>query len=180
MKNIKLITPKEEFLMSYLEVCREFKESNNKEFTAHDPDTFDIWKDTIFLKYQHNRQGINLPEGYVPASSFWLVEGDLVIGIGDIRHRLTPALEKFGGHIGYVIRPSKWNLGYGTLQLGLLLKEAFDLGINNALITCDDDNIGSYRVMEKNGGVYQDTIENIIDGQPRRTRRYWFNTSQAI
>lgn len=178
MKNVRLIIPREEFLMSYLDLCREFKESNNNQFVAHDPDTFDYWKDTIFLKYENNRQGINLPEGYVSASSFWLVEDDVVIGVGGIRHSLTPALQKFGGHIWYAIIPSKWNLGYGTLQLKLLLEEAFKLGIYNALITCDD-NIGSYKVMENNGGVYQDTIENIIDDQSRKTRRYWVNTTKS-
>ena len=177
MTNVKLITPCKEYLQSYLDACREFKSGGNKFFSVHDPDTFDDWKDSIFSKFESNRLGTNIPEGYVPMSTFWLVQNGAFIGVGNIRHSLTPSLEQFGGHIGYAIRPTKQEQGYGTLQLELLLKEAFKLGIDQALVTCDEVNVGSYRVMEKNGGVYQDTIESVIDGQPRRTKRYWIDTA---
>lgn len=180
MKNARLVVPSEEYLQSYLEACREFKKSGTELFGSHDPDAFDAWKDTLFPKFEQNRLGTGLPEGYVPCSAFWLVEEGAFVGLGSIRHRLTPALERFGGHIGYAIRPSRWNMGYGTLQLGLLLEEAAKLGIADALVTCDDDNVGSYRVIEKNGGVYQDTIENTIGGQFRKTRRYWIHTSHGF
>ncbi len=88
--------------------------------------------------------------------------------------------ERFGGHIGYFIRPSTWNQGYGNVQLALLLKEASKLSIDRALVTCDEDNVGSYLVMEKNGGIYRDTIENNIDGKVRRTKRYWFDTATNV
>ena len=179
MKTAKLVIPGEEHLSSYLEACREFKESGIKLHGMKDPDTFSEWKDTIFQTCENNRLGRGLPDGYVPASEFWLVGDGGLIGAGAVRHRLTPALERFGGHIGYAIRPSLWNQGYGTLQLALLLREAFLLGIDRALTTCDENNIGSYRVMEKNGGVYQDTIVDTIDGQPRRTKRYWFDTASG-
>lgn len=179
MKNIRLITPHADYLQSYLEACHEFKKCGNDSFSMHAPDTFDDWKETIFPQCEQARLGIGLPEGYVPASTFWLVKGDAFVGVGNVRHRLTPALERFGGHIGYAIRPAKWKQGYGTLQLGLLLREAAGLGIERALVTCDDDNVASYRVMEKNGGVYQDTIENTIDGRLRKTRRYWIPTASS-
>ena len=175
MTNPKLVIPTQDYLKSYLEACHEFKTAKIL-FSAHDPDTFEEWKNIIFEKYTNDRLGIHLPEGYVPSSTYWLVEDGEFIGLGNIRHSLTPALEKFGGHIGYAIRPSKWNRGYGTIQLMLLLQEAFSLGIDRALVTCDNDNVASYRVMEKNGGIYQDTVENTIDGQSRQTRRYWLPT----
>ena len=179
MKNAKLILPCEEYLQSYFELCKEYKDNNVKTMSFHDSDTFDEWKHTIFQTYENYRNGINLPSGYVPGTTFWLVEDGEVIGVGGIRHRLTESLEKFGGHIGYGIKYSKWNKGYGTLQLKLLLEEAAKLGIRHALITCNDDNIGSARVIEKNGGKLQDIIDNVIDGQPRRTRRYWVDTPLA-
>ena len=162
MKNVKLVAPCEEYFESYLNARDDFKENSISFFTLEE--------------LENQRLGIGLQEGYVPASTFWLIDGGEFIGIGNIRHRLTPTLEKFGGHIGYSIRRSKWNQGYGTVQLEFLLKEAAKLGITKALVTCDEDNIGSARVMGKNGGVYQDTIDNIIDGKPRRTKRYCFNT----
>lgn len=175
MGNAILVRPREEYLQSYLEACCEFKE-HGVFFSSHDPEQFDSWKSTIFWKYERDREGIGLLEGYVPSSTFWLVRDGAFLGVGNIRHQLTPALERFGGHIGYAIRPSAWNQGYGTTLLALLLQEAFTLGIELALVTCDDDNVGSYRVMEKNGGIYQDTIQNTILGQPRLTRRYWLST----
>ena len=177
MNHVELVTPSAEYLESYRDACREMKESGNTYYNMDNPDTFDEWKNTLLAKYKNDSQGIGLPAGYVPATTFWLVDkaAGLFIGTGQVRHRLTPFLERFGGHIGYAIRPSCWNKGYGTRQLALLLKEAQKLGIAKALITCNDDNPGSYRVMEKNGGVYQDTIENTIDGNTFLTRRYWFD-----
>ena len=65
----------------------------------------------------------------------------------------------------------------GALQLRLLLREARAVGIDRALVTCDEGNIASARVMEKNGGVWQDTIEHWLDGKLRRTKRYWIDTN---
>lgn len=177
MTDAKLIVPGPAYLQSYLKACREFRDSGVQQLNMHNPDAFADWKDTIFAQYANERIGKGLPEGYVPASTFWLVEGGTFLGTGNIRHRLTPALERFGGHIGYAIRPSGWNMGYGTLQLRLLLAEARAMGIERALLTCFDTNIGSWRVMEKNGGVHQDTIETVFDGEPRLTRRYWIDTA---
>ena len=171
----KLVTPDEEYLQSYLEVCRDFKAQGITLYSLHDPEKFGEWRHTIFQKFENQRLGINLPNGFVPASTFWSVENGELIGIGNIRHRLTENLERFGGHIGYMIRRDKWGQGYGTAQLALLLEKAAKLGLECVLITCDEDNIASARVMEKNGGVWQDTIDNVIDGVPRRTKRYWID-----
>ncbi|MCL1795812.1 MAG: GNAT family N-acetyltransferase [Clostridia bacterium] len=173
----ELIVPGEAYLHSYLEACRGFKERRVGLYSLHDPDTFEEWRHTIFRRFAEQRLGIGLPDGYVPGSTYWLVEGGEFIGVGNIRHRLTRSLERYGGHIGYAIRCEKWGQGYGTLQLRLLLREAAALGIARALITCDESNIASARVMEKNGAVYQDTVVNWIGGVPRRTKRYWAETT---
>ncbi len=56
---------------------------------------------------------------------FWLVrDGCRVLAQSSLRHHLTPALERFGGHIGYVVRPSERRQGYGTLLLALTLASA--------------------------------------------------------
>ena len=97
------------------------------------------------------------------------------LGQIDVRHRLTESLLRYGGHIGYAIRLSEWNKGYGTRMLSLALPYAKRIGIDRCLITCDDDNPGSARVMEKNGFVLADKVDNVIDGHPIVTRRYWKN-----
>ena len=83
------------------------------------------------------------------------------------------SLLRYGGHIGYGIRYSKWNFGYGTKMLALALKKAKQMGLEKGLITCNDDNIGSAKVIENNGGILQDIIENVVDGKRIYTKRYW-------
>lgn len=108
--------------------------------------------------------------GFVAQTSYWLIVDKQYAGRIDIRHKLTPALEKFGGHIGYEIRPTSRKKGYGTVQLKLCLPHVWQMGIKRALITCDDDNIASQKIIEANGGVLQDKIDNKRD---ILTRRYW-------
>lgn len=173
MNTLKLVLPCEEYLNSYLGACIEFKEHNVTRYDLHNPDYFNDWKNTIFDTFYDTRNGINLRDGYVPCTTFWLVDNNEFIGTGDIRHRLTEKLEKFGGHIGYAIRYSKWNQGYGTKQLELLVNEASKLDLKKVLLTCNENNIASARVIEKNSGLYLDTIENIIDGAQQYSKRYW-------
>jgi len=109
--------------------------------------------------------------GMVPSSLFWLVaDGHGYIGDVDVRHYLIDSLKRYGGHIGYKIRPSCRRRGYGGLICRLGIERARLLGIGDILITCDDDNVGSYKIIEANGGVLQDRIDN---GRGVLTRRYW-------
>jgi predicted acetyltransferase len=96
------------------------------------------------------------PQGYVPATELWWVDGDEFLGRVGIRHRLTPELLEMGGNIGYDVRPSARRRGHATTMLGQALLIARDLGIERALVTCDVDNVGSRTVIERNGGVLED------------------------
>jgi predicted acetyltransferase len=107
-----------------------------------------------------------LPPGRVPDTVLWLVEGDEYIGRVSIRHSLNEWLREFGGHIGYEIRPSRRRRGYGTQILRLALPQARALGLHRALITCDEDNLGSKRIIEANGGKFEDARR-----EPGRTVR---------
>jgi len=112
--------------------------------------------------------------GMVPASRFWLIgDANRYLGDVDVRHCLNEALCRFGGHIGYNIRPSERRKGYGRLICRLGILEARKLGISDILITCDDDNIASCKVIEANGGRLQDRIDN---GREVLTRRYWIRS----
>ena len=167
---IKLFEPSEKYLKSYIDAYNEQKNLPNSGYHFSDPSLEDI-----FQKYENYKYEKNLPSDRVGASYFWLVddEKDYFIGEVNIRHRLNAFLERYAGHIGYVVRCSEWNKGYGTLMLKLALEEARKLGLGKVLVTCDDDNIASSRVMEKNGFVFTDKITNVIDGETILTRRYW-------
>ena len=166
---MKLILPNKKYYSSYVEAI--------KEFYKHKVDTYqflDVSKYDIFEKIENFRTGKNIPINYVNATYLWLVEGDEFIGEVAIRHELTGSLLCFGGNIGYGIRWSKWNNGYGTIMLSLALKYAKEvIGLNKVLITCNDNNLGSACIIEKNYGLLQDKIINVIDGVERTTRRYW-------
>jgi predicted acetyltransferase len=118
-------------------------------------------------------RGIGLPPGYVPDSAFWLVRHDdgAVVGVSSLRHGLTPALEDVGGHIGYSIRPSERRKGYGTYILSLTMEKARARGLGHVLLTCDTANLGSARVIEKNGGVLASSGFSAASGT--HVSRYW-------
>jgi predicted acetyltransferase len=90
----------------------------------------------------------------VPSNMFWLVDKDRFIGAVSIRSRIdTHALAHFGGHVGYAIRPSMQRRGYGARQLELALQICRGMGIAVVRVSCAEDNPGSRRVIEKNGGL---------------------------
>lgn len=159
---LRLIEPCEEYLTSYTEA---FDEYEGYPRAAGNPFNHPRKVD-LLTRYERYRQAIDLPAGYVGSSAYWLVDDETQRFLGElsIRHSLTDSLLRYGGHIGYAVRLGEWNRGYGTLMLQLALPHAKALGITRCLITCDDDNPGSARVMEKNGFVLEDKIPNVIDG----------------
>jgi predicted acetyltransferase len=113
--------------------------------------------------------------GLVLQSTFWLVEEDAFVGLVRLRHGLNESLLRHGGHIGYGIRPSMRGRGYGRLILRLALEEARKLGLERVLLTCNPDNVASRRVIEANGGVFEDEVEDQVEGAVRRTARFWID-----
>ena len=166
---MEFVFPCERVLDSYREAYAEDIAVNKGELQML------IHPDIAIARSESDRKGEGLPAGYVPATTLWLVDGDRFIGRVNNRHRLSPSLLRFGGHIGYTIRPSEQGKGYGKLQLAMALdycREHF--GFEKVLVTCDDTNIRSAKTIEANGGVLQDKIENEIEpGVYALTRRYW-------
>lgn len=163
---IALTVPNEIYLPSYLEAYDAYMALGGGSYGMTDARAVDI-----FEKYHNYRNAINLKPDRVGSDYYWLVDTDKAYFIGEIaiRHRLNEALSLRGGHIGYVIRTEAWNQGYGTQMLCLALEKARERGLEKVLCTCNDDNIGSARVMEKNGFVLQDKV--LVDGT--LCRRYW-------
>lgn len=109
------------------------------------------WKN--FLRKTENlRLGHGLRVDQVPAT-FLVAESGQLVGRVSIRHRLNASLRMVGGHIGYAVRPQFRRQGHAARILALALVEARDLGIDNALLTCDADNVASRTTIEKAGGI---------------------------
>jgi predicted acetyltransferase len=109
-----------------------------------------------------------LPPDIVAATHLWWVEDATYLGRLSIRHALTPWLRDYGGHIGYGVRPSARRKGHATAMLAASLPVAKRLGIESALLTCDDTNVASRKVIEACGGVLED--------QRGQKLRYWVPT----
>ncbi len=113
-------------------------------------------------------EAVTSPPGFVRHTTWWWCEGSTYLGRLDLRHELTESLRKKGGHIGYDVRPTARRLGHGTAMLAAALPKARELGLDRVLITCDDDNRASWRIIEANGGELEDAADGI--------RRYWVAT----
>ena len=109
----------------------------------------------------------------VPDSTFFCLDEErgIFVGAVNIRHYLSDALLKSGGHIGDGVRPSERRRGVATAMIGLALDECRRLGIDRVLMVCDRDNIGSAKSIINNGGVLENEVENEQDG--RIIQRYW-------
>lgn len=168
----------ENYKDQYLEFVAECKEDvkvRGFEFyiPLFDSNTFEL--DVRRLLDYH--AGINLPEGWVPASVYWLIGENTkkIIGVITIRHKLVGYLNFRGGHISYYIRPSERRKGYAAKMLSMALEICEGLHIDKVMITCAKDNIGSARTIQKNGGVLHS--EDVEDGEV--FQRYWIQIKDA-
>lgn len=117
-------------------------------------------------------------DNYVPASTYFLIESssNKIIGMVNIRHYLNDFLLNRGGNIGYSISPVERGKGYGKVLLYLALLECQKLNLYKVLITCDDTNIASSKVIEALGGI----LENKISDDDEIVRRYWIDVLDSL
>lgn len=115
-----------------------------------------------------------LPDGFVRDDMYWIVDDHEVVGTLSFRHALNDHLREVGGHIGYAVRESRRRQGYASAALALSLDRAREVGLDRVLLTCDDDNLGSARTIERAGGVLQDVTDQSARGHALM-RRYWIN-----
>jgi len=129
--------------------------------------SFDLW----LQECNDYRVGKNLPDGYVPATQFLAIRkaDSKLVGMFQVRHALTPHLEKIGGHVGYSVAPDERGKGYATQMLRLGLEECRKLGIKKVRVSCVKDNVPSAKVIEKCGGEYDGDAE--FEGKV--LKRYW-------
>ena len=99
----------------------------------------------------------NIPEGRVPAYTYFYVreDDDKIVGMINIRLALNEFLRKEGGHIGYCIRPTERRKGYGTRMLREALAFCKTIGLCDIIISCDKDNSASAGVIKNCGGILE-------------------------
>lgn len=99
-------------------------------------------------------KGINMPEGYVPCTTYVLYIDDIPVGYGRVRHSSTEHLEKVigAGNLGYGIAKSHRGKGYGNILFKELLKKCKRIGYKQIKLFPLKENVATIKIMLKNGG----------------------------
>jgi predicted acetyltransferase len=174
MTDFKLISPSKKFEKKAFEYIQEFLKHNseiNGVGGLNRYDNYDEW----LLKLEKDLDIPNIPEGKVPANTYFFIrtQDSKIIGMITIRHKLNEFLFNRGGHIGYSIRPTERKKGYGTLMLKLGLEKCRELNLIKVLITCDKINVASAKVIQNNNGKLENEVFNETFSEI--TQRYWIN-----
>jgi predicted acetyltransferase len=146
----------------------------------HAAGEYDITAEELGAKYEALIERLDcsldpeaLMPGELPYEDFWMMEGDQWIGKLTLRTAIDEKYLHAGGHIGYEIRPTRRRCGYGTAILRLGLEKARERGLTRVLLTCDETNLASQKVIERNGGSLESIVD--VEGQTARKMRYWIN-----
>lgn len=122
---------------------------------------------------QENKDRKNLPPNRVPSTMLYGFVNGEIVGRVSIRHELNENLLIRGGHIGYAVSPRFRKMGYATEIMKQGLNFCQSIGLEKVLVTCDDNNLPSCRIIEKFYGALEnrffDQKENLF------VRRYWID-----
>lgn len=108
-----------------------------------------------------------------PQIPYWLIDNNQFIGAFNLRTALNDFLMYIGGNVGYGITPKYRRMGYATNGLKLLILKARELGMVKLLIAAKEDNIGSWKAIEHNGGVLENIITLPWETSGQKYKRYW-------
>lgn len=169
----RLEPPSARWQASYLSLVAEFR-SRGEPFIpfplGFPTDDFDAFLASLRDAEQGNGPAI----GFVPSSTYWLVENDTtVVAVSNLRHHLNALMLNEGGHIGYGVRPSARRRGHATAILAATLLAARERGLNRCLLVCDRDNLGSAQAIIRNGGMLED--ERVSETHGTVVQRYWID-----
>ncbi len=146
---VKLVTADELTFSAFADMIDDYCVAGTPFLGMTDPTIFPYFIRTCV---KHSA-GIGLGLGVSAYTRYFLVdENGTIYAQGDVRHKATRHTMLFEGQLGYGVLPSKRRCGYGTVMCAKLLEKAKERGFKSVIITCRDDNIGSAKIIEKNGG----------------------------
>lgn len=108
-----------------------------------------------------NEEFIELNDQNTPRISYIMYDNEEPIGEMAIRPLLNEYWMKVSGNIGYKIRPSKRNLGYGNKILALALEECKKMNMKEVILQCYSFNDISRKVILNNNGILIEKDNNI-------------------
>lgn len=177
MSASKLVKPSTEFKNSYIEALKEYQKEGRYEFlkVKDIEENFDSFVSDLNEGRTHMHKPYADWVEPVPETVLWLVKEDRYIGTFNIRHRLNWHLEKWGGHLNFIIRPTMRGKGFGKKILQKGMPCISYIGIDKALITVDPANDSAQHIIEFCGGRFQDETAGTDRFPPRK--RYWLDCS---
>lgn len=151
--------------IEYIEEHHKYKSNINGCGSLDDYiDNYEYWLQKLEEDYKREPN-----EEKVPSRTYFLIRknDNKIIGMINIRLTLNERLRKFGGHIGYGIRPTERGKGYNKINLYLGLKVCDEYGIDKVFMDADINNEASWKTMEALGGIrvkeyYDDINSNCI------------------
>lgn len=137
--------------------------------------TIQDFKSNILPHYIKSSQGIDLTDGRVPQTEYFLWDNETIVGLFRLRHYLNDFLKNHAGHIGYYIGKQYRANGYATAGLKQLIQKAWQIIPEDEIyMSVNKNNIASLKVQQKNGAYIHHEDENKF--YPRISR---INTSKA-
>ena len=172
---MKIIKPEQKYLESYYEACLETWGHVHDSYILHNPKNFNEWKDTIFDDYSNQENGINLPNGFVPSQTYWIIENEEYAGTINIRPSLSQRLKEYGGHAGWVIRLKYRNQGLATKAVKWTMEKLKELHISEIVLTCEETNIASIKILHKLMPTKYEKDTVLLNNKQTQIRRYYYN-----
>lgn len=123
--------------------------------------------EAYFKKRIAYAEGQQLPDGWPAISMYFCIEGERILGAIRVRHGTNPYIENVIGHIGYETLSQSRGKGVATKMLSWVKQQVIE---NDAIVTCDESNLASQKVIEKCGGQYLNTF--YCDEDHCEVRRY--------
>jgi predicted acetyltransferase len=166
---LQLVAPTERYRESFLRGLREFRHEGLPWHVAVDLEA--VERD--FAGYVAGKLAESTPPAgrIIPKTHLWAIAEEQFVGRISIHHELNDALRAEGGHIGYDTVPPFRGRGAAAEMLRQALPVARSLGLKEVLLTCDDTNAASIRVIERNGGSWRETKS--LDANRPMKRYYW-------
>lgn len=177
MSASKLVRPSIDYKEDYLKALEEYHAEGRylyQDINALDAD-FDTFIKELKAEKGYPHQPYQDWVEPVPETVVWFIKDSDYIGSVDIRHRLNWHLEKWGGHVHFVIRPTMRGMGFGTKILRKSMPIINYLGIDKALFTVAPDNAAAISILESCGAEFEDETTD-TDKFPAM-RRYWLDCS---
>lgn len=165
--SIELISPNSNLQTSYNDYILELGDEERYPFPL-DFDHSDF--QALLGRLRDFSKGQNIPEGYVPATTYWLVENDELVGVSNLRHHLNDRILESGGHIGLGIRPSSRGRRLSIKLLELTIQEARKMNIEKIHIHCHKSNEASSRMIRAVGAELESEVQEM--GSSELVQRY--------